>query len=173
MTPTVCLRSPELSDITFLYEWENDTSIWHLGSVSAPLSRFMLEQYIINSSDDIYVSRQVRFMIDHVRKGKSVKTVGAIDLFDFDPKNMRAGVGILISNGERKKGLALAGLKALLSYAFEVVGMKQVWAGIPAGNMSSLKLFEEAGFTRSGIRKEWIKRGEGWEDEYIYQLIRK
>ena len=41
-------------------------------------------------------------MIDHIPDGK---TVGTIDIFDFDPFHNRAGIGILIADEEyRTKG---------------------------------------------------------------------
>jgi diamine N-acetyltransferase len=99
------LRTPEPTDIDLLYAWENDTEIWHLGNTRVPFSKFDLEQYVLNSGRDIYANKQARFMID-LSEGSKTKTIGCIDLYDYDPSNHRAGVGILISQDYRQKGIA-------------------------------------------------------------------
>ena len=100
----ITLRALEPSDVDLLYKWENDTSIWHLSNTLTPFSRFVLEQYLLNSEKDIFTNKQLRLMIDVIEAAKKVKTIGSIDLFDFDPKNKRAGIGILIIKEEREKG---------------------------------------------------------------------
>ncbi|MBM3403453.1 MAG: GNAT family N-acetyltransferase [Bacteroidetes bacterium] len=168
----VMLRAVEPGDVELLYVWENDPTIWHLGSLSAPLSRFVLDQYVMNANDDIYASRQIRFMIEKVTKGRPAGAIGTIDLFDFDPKNMRAGIGILIQQEERGKGYALESLHLLLEYCFQTIGMHTVYAGIPENNLPSIRLFERAGFIQSGMRKEWLKSGNQWINELFYQKLK-
>jgi hypothetical protein len=52
-----------------------------------------------------------------------MRTIGSIDLFDFDHFHGRAGVGILIADpADRKKGYASAALACLVNYAFETLG---------------------------------------------------
>ena len=34
-------------------------------------------------------------------------TIGSIDLFDFDPVNKRAGIGIMIVKQEQKEGVCI------------------------------------------------------------------
>ncbi|MBA7522215.1 hypothetical protein ES705_14333 [subsurface metagenome] len=88
------LRALEAEDIGLLYEWENDKRIWQVSNTITPFSKFILQKYLDNSHMDIYQAKQLRLMID-LAEGDSKRTVGAIDLFDFDPFHLRAGVGIL------------------------------------------------------------------------------
>ena len=78
------LRALEPSDVDFLFEWENDEKLWHLSNTIAPFSRFVLEQYILNSHQDIFTNKQLRLMID-LKNGDNNYPIGSIDLFDFDP----------------------------------------------------------------------------------------
>src|SRR5665647_1652207 len=100
----VNLRALEPDDIEILYKWENNRSIWHLSNNLTPLSRFTLEQYVLSTGQDIYVTRQMRMMIDLLVPRSGIKTIGSIDLFEFEPAHQRAGVGILILEGFRGKG---------------------------------------------------------------------
>ena len=40
------LRAPEPEDLEVFYKWENDTTLWPLGSTLIPYSRYDLKQYL-------------------------------------------------------------------------------------------------------------------------------
>lgn len=162
------LRPLEPEDIDLLYEWENEMKIWAVSNTLVPFSRYILEQYILNSQQDIYESKQLRLIIET----KAGKAAGAVDLFDFDPFHQRAGVGILIHNiNEREKGLASDALVLLCQYADEVIGLHQLYANISDDNLASIRLFGKCGFELAGRKKEWVKSGKVWKDELIFQKI--
>lgn len=102
--PACGRSSPE--DVNILYKWENDTEIWKVSNTVAPFSKHMLRQFIENQQRDIYETRQLRLIIESKADGKPV---GAIDLFDLDPYNCRAGVGILIyDQRDQRQGYCLS-----------------------------------------------------------------
>ncbi len=169
----VKLRAIEPADIDLLYEWENDENQWYISNTIAPFSRFVLEQYIMNSHLDIYSTKQLRLMIEKISDDENGKTVGMIDLFDFDPNNKRAGMGILIKKSERKKGWASEAMELLIDYCFNVLHLHQVYCNILENNIASLELFKKHGFEISGLKKEWIQVKDTWENEYLLQLINK
>ena len=90
---TVYLRALEPEDLEFVYAIENDESIWEISNTQTPYSRFLIRQYLENAQQDIYEAKQLRLAIC---KNENDEVVGLIDLFDFDPRNKRAGVGIVI-----------------------------------------------------------------------------
>jgi diamine N-acetyltransferase len=165
----VTLRAIEPEDIDLLYAWENDEENWAVSNTQTPFSRFVLEQYISTAHVDIYSAKQLRLMIvDHENK-----TVGSIDLFEFDPNNMRAGVGILIADkSDRRKGYASEALTLLTNYCFEILNLHQIYCNITTDNESSILLFQRHGFQITGIKKQWIRSGSGFKDELLLQLIR-
>ena len=164
----VKLRALELSDIDLLYKWENDVSTWHLSNTLTPFSKYILEEFISNSNLDIYTTKQLRLMIEII---SSKKAIGCIDLFDFDPFNNRAGIGILICNQERNKGYATEALELLIHYCFNTLLLKQVYCNIICDNTKSLSLFKKFNFEIIGIKKKWIRKRDFWIDEYMLQLI--
>jgi diamine N-acetyltransferase len=108
-------------------------------------------------------------MIDHI---DDKKTIGTIDLFDFEPFHRRAGIGILIADESyRKRGFATMSLTCLLKYCFKTLKLHQLYCNILASNTESIELFEKHGFIRTGLKKDWIQSDEGFIDEYLYQLI--
>jgi diamine N-acetyltransferase len=149
----ISLRPLEPSDIELLYKWENDLDIWELSNTKTPFSRHILAQYLMEAAKDIYETKQLRLIIQN----EALEAVGAVDLFDFEPYHMRAGVGILIHNkAHRKKGYASNALTALSIYAFEVLGLHQLFANITTDNTDSIKLFEKCGFSQTGCKKDWV-----------------
>lgn len=164
----ISLRPLEPDDIDLLYRWENDMEVWMVSNTKTPYSRYILAQYIKESVKDIYETRQLRLVIQNEKQ----EAVGAIDLFDFEPYHLRAGVGILIhKKDDRNKGYASNSLEALSKYAVEVLGLRQLYANISADNLNSISLFEKAGFKKVGVKKDWLKVRDGWKDEILFQKI--
>jgi len=164
------LRALEPTDVDVLFEWENDEKLWYLSNTITPFSRFTLEQYILNAHQDIYTTKQLRLMIDKKESDES-NPIGSIDLFDFDPTNKRAGIGVLIVENERSKGYASEALELLIDYCFTTLQLHQIYCNISADNQASLKLFEKKKFSMVGRKKEWLFIDGKWVDENILQLI--
>ena len=165
------LRALEPLDIDVLYQWENDEEIWYLSNTLVPFSKFTLEQYVISASQDIFTTKQLRLMIDLNRQGKT-HTIGSIDLFEFDPANQRAGLGIFILKSERNKGTASEALAMLLDYCFGVLHLHQVYCNISPQNEASIKLFKKFNFVLAGTKKDWIRVKGNWMDEHLFQLVK-
>ncbi|HBX49587.1 MAG: GNAT family N-acetyltransferase [Bacteroidetes bacterium GWF2_33_38] len=165
----VTLRALEPSDINYLYEWENDSDSWFVSNTLTPYSKYILQKYIENSHLDIYQTRQLRLMI--ICKETNLP-IGTIDLFDFDPFHNRAGVGILIAKKEmQQKGFASEAMEILINYSFNHLNLHQLYCNITTNNTKSISLFKKYNFKISGEKKQWLKYGETWVDEYFLQLI--
>ncbi len=162
------LRAPEPEDLEALYVWENETSLWPSGSTIAPLSRYTLKQYLSESKHDIYTDKQLRLMVEL----KQTETaIGTADLYDFDPFHRRAGIGILIDRNHRRQGLGLKALQLLEAYAFNFLNLHQLYALVSKNNLTSIRLFNKAGYTVSGELTHWLSTEEGYEDVKIFQKI--
>ena len=161
------LRAPEPEDLDIFYRWENDTTLWSLGCTILPYSRYDLKQYI-SSSKDIYESRQLRLMIDIK---PDLKTVGTIDLYDFEPHHRRAAVGILIDEKYQGRGLAGDALFVLCKYTFSFLKLHQLYAYIPVDNEPSRRLFERCGFKERGVLSDWQQTDEGYKDVLLVSSI--
>jgi diamine N-acetyltransferase len=164
----IYLRALEREDLDFVYNIENDMSLWELSETQTPFSRFLISQYLENAHQDIFEAKQLRLVICDTNG----KAIGLIDVFDFNIKNRRAGLGILIKNEtDRFKGYGKEALDLLVNYCFKVLHLHQVYANISESNLSSLKLFEGNGFKKIGLKKDWIFDGNQYTSEYILQRI--
>ena len=162
------LRALEPEDIEIMYGWENDTNVWRDSGTTAPFSRHVLSRLIEEQQFDIYATRQMRLVIEDVA---TRETVGAVDIFEFDPHNRRAGVGIIVSPSYRQRGFALDALRALERYARDILHLHQLWCSIAEDNTASLALFARAEYEQCGRRREWLLTTNGTVDEILMQKI--
>jgi len=166
----VTLRALEPEDIDLLYYWENNPEIWKVSSTIAPLSKFTLNNYILEESQkDIFTTRQLRLVITETN---SEKIVGLIDLFDYEPVDQRASVGILINEPQnREKGYAKNALNLIAEYCEKILGLHQLYARTDENNFASIALFKSCGYEQCGFLKDWHRNEDGWQNQIEFQRI--
>lgn len=164
----VSLRALEPDDIEALYHWENHPDVWRVSNTFAPVSKYMLANYIKNADKDIWESKSLRLVIENNKN----ESVGTVELFDFEPYHQRAGIGIIIfSEKDRRQGYAHHALSLMLHYAYSTIGLVQVYANISCDNTPSIDLFKKLGFLTIGQKKQWLRTADGWKDEMMVQKL--
>lgn len=151
------LRKIEPSDLPFLYQWENDAAVWADGNNHNPLSQQDLRDYIESTTGDIYRDGQLRLMIEKpsAEGHPSAETVGCIDLFDFDPRNRRAAIGMYIVPEARGNGYGRQALEALEQYAFGHLNLRVLYAVIATKNEACASLYARANYQPSSPLPAW------------------
>lgn len=165
----VYLRALEPEDLDFILDVENTEEFWEISATRVPYSRFLIKKYLQNSHRDIFEVKQLRLMI--CRQDDS-EPIGLIDIFDLEPKDRRAALGILIVKDEnRGKGYGVEVLSLISKYCFAHLGLHQLYANVVADNLASIRLFEKSNFQSVGTKKEWILVDGKFKDEILYQLV--
>ncbi len=151
------LRKIEPSDLPFLYLWENDALAWADGDNHNPLSQQDLRDYIESTTGDIYKDGQLRLIIEQspITTDQSPITVGCIDLFDFDPRNRKAALGMYIAPEHRGKGVGRQALEQLETYAFGHLNLRLLYAVIATNNAPCSALYRSAGYKPSSPLPAW------------------
>lgn len=166
----IYLRALESIDIDFVYAVENDETIWEVSHTQTPYSRFLIRQYLKNAQQDIYEAKQLRLAICNIGDENAI---GLIDIFDFDPKNNRAGIGILIKDTKnRSQGVGSEALELVIKYCFVHLNLHQLYANISTENKASLRLFTKFQFIEVGTKKEWNLINGAYKDETLFQLMK-
>ena len=62
-TEHIYLRALEPTDLELLYTCENDRLVWKVSNTITPFSKYILQQYLESSQNDIYTNKQLRLMI--------------------------------------------------------------------------------------------------------------
>ena len=166
----IYLRALEPEDLSFIYDIENDENIWEVSNTQTPYSQFLIKQYLENAHQDIYEAKQLRMVIC---QNKNFNAIGLIDLFEYDPRNNRAGIGIIIKNEtDRNQGIGSQALNLVINYSFKNLNLNQLFANINAKNPSSIALFTKFGFQKIGTKKQWNLIDGIYYDEDFFQLIK-
>ena len=159
------LRKIEPLDLPFLYQWENDATMWADSDTHNPLSRHDLHQYIENTTGDIYRDGQLRLIIEDSQLSTfnsqlSTKIVGCIDLFDFDARNRKAAIGMYISPDARGNGVGKQAVQLLEDYAFGFLHLRMLYAIISVHNTPCSHIYEQMGYSPSSLLKDWTLEGD-------------
>ena len=165
--PTLTLRALEPDDLDVFYEVENDRSLWTVGSSTMPYSREVLREFLLSCTNDIYVEKQLRLVIETPAK----ECAGFLDLARFEPRHRRAEVGIMLRKAFRHKGYAQGALIEIKTYAADILHLHQLYAVVPATNTSSCILFERVGFEQQGVLKDWLYNGRHYQHALLFQCM--
>jgi diamine N-acetyltransferase len=165
MNKIVTLRDPIPADLSYLLNMENDLSNQIYSNYPKFHSQEEIENFI-SKKQDIFMEFQYRYMILF-----DSKTVGCIDLFDFDLINSRVGLGIIIDENNRNKGIALLAIDKIKTLISEEYLLNQIYVEVLADNLSSNKLFKKSKFILSGCKKKWIRKEDLYIDLNIYQYF--
>ncbi len=167
------LRAIEPNDIDLMYHWENNVDIWPLSGTTQPFSKKTMIDFVENSHNDIYINKQLRLAIEKMNSdSQNGQTIGYIDLFDFDPTNRRAGVGILIADTDsRRQGFGLEAIELLCKYGADIIHLHQLFCNVHENNQASINLFKAAGFSKCGQLSDWSLQNGNWVNAIVMQRI--
>lgn len=147
---------------------ENDPAHWLVGERQLPLSRSTFKAYIENASETLQEAGQFRWVIE-LRESNT--PIGLLDLYNYSERNQRSAVGVLVHLDHRNKGYAKEALNWLSDYAREVAFLHQLYAEIQSDNEHSIDLFTNAGYAKTGVLKDWLRRRNAFVDVVQMQLI--
>jgi diamine N-acetyltransferase len=162
----IIIRELGFEDTDFVLEIENDISVWKVSNTTQEFTKDEIEHFIAKNTVDGLNENQKRWVIslDDV-------PVGFIDLFDYDEKNKRAGIGIIVHKNYRNKGIAKIALEKFILFSKNKLKLHQLYCTIISENEASIKLFTHHGFIQTGVRKDWTLFEGKYFDEVFYQYI--
>lgn len=161
------LRAIEPEDLDLLYRVENDRELWGIGLSNVPYSRYALHDYVANAMNDIYTDGQVRLMVET----EDGEVIGIVDIVNFDAKNCRAEVGLVIERKYRCQGYASQVLRLLDEYAVTGLHLHQLYAFVPSDNNPSISLFGKQGYSTSTELPDWLYDGRVYHPALLMQKI--
>lgn len=97
--------------------------------------------------------------------------VGSVELYNYDPLNRRAAVGIAVATGQRCKGYASMMLAELSTLCTTTFSLHQLYCDVAVTNAASIALFEKNGYKICGQMQEWVEIGYKWIDVVRMQKI--
>jgi RimJ/RimL family protein N-acetyltransferase len=98
--------------------------------------------------------------------------VGDCGIHFVEGDGRQVELGITLSPGYQRRGLAAEAVGRVLGYAFGPLGMHRVWAVTDAENHAAARLFRRVGFRREAhyVENVWFKGG--WGSEFLFAMLR-
>lgn len=95
----------------------------------------------------------------------------------FEVANRRSRIaylyGIMLDPRARGHGLAVAATRLLVRHLILDLDYHRVQLEVYGFNERALRLFEQAGFVREGVRRSAYRRHGEWTDGILYGLVRE
>ena len=146
----ISIRKVQKKDVDFLYDLENDIKLWKVSQTKQKFTKKEISDFVYNARFDIAITSQVRFIID-----LDNKSIGCIDLYDYNFIKNQAGVGIVVIEDYRRNGYAKQALEKLIFYSWNKIFIKKLYAFIDSENIASIKLFLSLGF-KASIKNKYV-----------------
>lgn len=101
------------------------------------------------------------------------QAIGSISLFVINEYDLCGDVAYCLSNKFWGKGIITEALKAVLSFAFNVVGFNRIETYHSINNPASGKVMQKAGMVFEGFAKQKYKGMSGFEDCNMYAIVKE
>ena len=164
----IILRALEPEDLDVLYSIENDIELWNVGYTTVPYSRYLLHDYIANSTCDIYADKQLR-LLAVTKDGGDV--VGIVDITDYNPQHNRAELGLVVRRQYRNMGYGSIIVKQMIYYAHQVIHLHQLYVVVDIENTPSIDLFKNNGFQLNHYLDDCLYDGEKYRKAMFLTLF--
>ena len=108
-----------------------------------------------------------------VARREDDRVIGTCTLFHLDLDNRRAEIGYALGREHWGKGYMAEALGALLTFAFQGLGLRRLEADVDPGNAGSIKTLERLGFQKEGyLRERWLVNGKVM-DTLLFGLLQR
>jgi RimJ/RimL family protein N-acetyltransferase len=168
LTARLILRTLGKSDAGGAYlKWMNDPEVTKfLESRFRPFNREDLEEFIQSCNADPDVLLLGIFVQPQERH------IGNLKFGPFDRHHLIGDMGIAIGDPTVwGKGYAREAISAAVDYAFNVLRMHKITAGIYSSNVGSHRAFLTCGFVQEGLRRNHYWFDGRWEDAILMARI--
>lgn len=71
------------------------------------------------------------------------------------------------------KGYGIESCKALLQFAFNILDLHRIEAGVAVENTRSIRLLEHLGMTQEGRKRKILPLRTGWSDNFMYAILKE
>ncbi|QCR31240.1 GNAT family N-acetyltransferase [Lysinibacillus sp. SGAir0095] len=127
------------------------------------------EKFVDFFSKNFEAKRGIRWGME-IKGTKGI--VGTIGFNAWSSKHKRAEIGYEIHPDYWRKGYTSEALSKVLSYGFDVLGLKRIGAVVFIENEASNKLLTKIGFKKEGVLRDYIVQNGSSYDTYVYSLLK-
>ncbi len=103
---------------------------------------------------------------------RSRELIGLIDLYDFEPDEMKCCVGYELGYDWWNQGYGTEALQAVLDFAFNAVKAREITATHNTDNPASGRIMEKAGMRKDRIVENMITNAKGQSKDCAVYIIK-
>ena len=168
-TNRLSLRWISAEDVDDVYTIYSDPEVMRYWS-TPPLADRNAASKLVSEIHESFKRRELLKWGIALRKDDTL--IGSVTLFHPDFTHRRAEIGYALGRAHWGQGYMQETLKAVLTYAFEVLEFHRIEADVDPRNVASIRTLERLGFQREGyLRERWQVNGE-IQDAIFYGLLR-
>lgn len=168
-TNRLSLRWISAEDVDDVYTIYSDPEVMRYWS-TPPLADRNAASKLVSEIHESFKRRELLKWGIALRKDDTL--IGSVTLFHPDFTHRRAEIGYALGRAHWGQGYMHETLKAVLTYAFEVLEFHRIEADVDPRNVASIRTLERLGFQREGyLRERWQVNGE-IQDALFYGLLR-
>ena len=166
---SVYLRPAERDDLPRFVQWLSDARTSRTLALISPLSQALEERWF-----DQLLEQQGRdrwhFVICLLADDRAL---GAIELFDYDPRNGSAGLGIVIgAPDDTGHGHGSDALRALIDFGFGELRLERIWLDVYDDNERAHRVYRRVGFVHEGTLRHAAYRAGAHHDVHRMAILR-
>ncbi|KPN96882.1 GNAT family N-acetyltransferase [Lysinibacillus sp. ZYM-1] len=149
-------------------------------------NKTFFEQYSMNRSNDYYSleyqqnlikkweedsQKDIEYKFGIFQKNND-ELIGTIQLFQINRGSLQnAIIGYFLDKEQNGNGYATEATKLIVEFAFDILKLHRIEAGVMPHNIGSIRVLEKSGFHKEGIAKKNVKINDSWEDHQVLAII--
>lgn len=170
-TPRLRLRSTRLDDVEALHDmWSRPEVMAHLPA--APMRRDQVEAYVRRDVEmrrgQLWTWMPIELALEEKRRAR---VIGWCGLSPLAPRPDDVEVTCAVHPARWGRGYAREAVRAVLGYAFEVLGLPRLLAVVGRGNTASRRAVQALGFRLEGPLLD-VPVGHVLRDREVYVMPR-
>ncbi|KIG12106.1 acetyltransferase, GNAT family protein [Enhygromyxa salina] len=108
-----------------------------------------------------------------IERRSDSRVIGTVTLASLDAANRRAEIGFALARDTWGAGYMIEAARAVISLAFETMGLERIEADVDPRNAASLVLLAKLDFVREGLLRERWRVGTEVADSVMLGLLRR
>lgn len=169
----IYIRPLILSDSVELLSLEKrNRAFFENYSIEHPENYWTLESHkelIVKWEQNTKKELEYRFGIFKIGDDTLIGTIGLFQVFRGPRES--ALLGYSLDREHNGKGYTTEATKLVVNFAFEILKLHRIEAGVMPDNIGSIRVLEKAGFHKEGIALKNVKINGAWEDHQMLAII--
>ncbi len=174
--PTILLRGKRVAIgplhaglLPALHRWQNDPLTEELGGGAF---RPMAEDAVRAEWEPLLRGERAGWAGFAIYRLPNLEPIGYANLRDWHTPHRTAEFGITIGNAsQRGRGFGTEATRLVLRWAFEMIGVHNVWLDTVSTNVAAIRAYEKAGFREIGRIREARRIGGGVADVVLMDCL--